>query len=257
MTIAVVTGASSGMGREFVKQISRNYKGIQEIWVAARRKELLDALKEEINKPLRIFAGDITEDGIMENLQTTLLRVRPKVKLLVNAAGFGKVGVFNTIEREDQLGMVDLNCRALVRMTDLLIPYMIEGGHIIQMASAAAFMPQAGFSLYAATKAFVLSYSRSLGRELAPYGVSVTSVCPGPVDTEFFDRASSNQEEAPFKKIFMAKPEKVVAKAIKDAATGRDMSIYGFFMKAFYIVTKLIPQGLLIRIAGRFTKGAV
>lgn len=257
MTIAVVTGASSGMGREFVKQISNNYKSIQEIWVVARRKERLDALKEEINKPLRIFTGDITENGTVETLQSALHRVRPKIKLLINSAGFGKVGDFNTIRREDQLGMIDLNCRALVQMTDLMIPYMVEGGHIIQMASAAAFMPQTGFSLYAATKAFVLSYSRSLGRELAPYGVSVTSVCPGPVDTEFFDRASSNQEMAPLKKIFMAKPEKVVAQAIKDAAAGRDMSVCGFFIKTFYIMTKLIPHGLLIRVAGRFTKGTV
>ena len=94
--------------------------------------------------------------------------------------------VRDQIDRKHETGMVDVNCKSLVYMTSLCLPYLAEGGRILQFASAAAFVPQPGFAVYAASKAFVLSYSRALNKELRPRRIAVTAVCPGPVKTEFF-----------------------------------------------------------------------
>ena len=114
------------------------------------------------------------------------------------------------------------------------------------MASAAAFVPQPGFAVYAATKSYVLSFSRALRTELRDRGITVTSVCPGPVDTPFFDKAEKLHSMADFKKAFMAAPEDVVEKAIRDAAVGRELSIYGKSIKALFAAGKLLPHCFLI-----------
>lgn len=186
MKIAIITGASSGMGREFAKQIEFLYKDLDEIWVIARRKERLEELKSHIKTKTRIFEGDLLEKDIYKELSETLEEEIPNIRMLVNAAGFGKVGKVKEIACEDQTEMIHLNCIALTHMTKLCIPYMTRGSRIVNLASASAFCPQPSFSVYAATKSYVLSFSRSLRAELSDEGILVTAVCPGPVDTEFF-----------------------------------------------------------------------
>ena len=159
MRIAVVTGASSGMGREFVMQLGYFYRNLDEIWVIARRKERLELLSEESRVPLRIFVGDLMKKTVYKEYHRTLRELSPDVRMLVNAAGFGKSGTFSDIAedgRKIQTDMVDLNCRALTRMTQMTLPYMGRGSRIINLASAAAFCPQPGFAVYAATKRFKL-----------------------------------------------------------------------------------------------------
>lgn len=195
MKIAIVTGASSGLGREFVRQITRLYKNLDEIWVVARRAERLEELKEKLPVYIRVFAGDMEEDLIYKQVLNRLENQNPDVRMLVNAAGFGKMGTIEEIAAEDkklQLRMIDLNCRGLTEMTLTCLPYMSKGSRIINVASAAAFCPQSGFAVYAATKAYVLSFSKGLGAEVRKKGIIVTAVCPGPVDTEFFDVAGTN-----------------------------------------------------------------
>ena len=169
MRTAVVTGASSGMGKEFVRQLGYFYKDLDEIWVIARRKERLEALKKESLVPVRIFEGDLLKKPVYKEYHRALKELCPDVRMLVNAAGFGKSGSFTDIAREGkkfQTDMVDLNCRALTRMTQMTIPWMGRGSRIVNLASAAAFCPQKDFAVYAATKAYVLSFSRALGSEL-------------------------------------------------------------------------------------------
>lgn len=195
MKIAIVTGASSGLGREFVRQITRLYKNLDEIWVVARRAERLEELKEKLPVYIRVFAGDMEEDLIYKQVLNRLENQNPDVRMLVNAAGFGKMGTIEEIAAEDkklQLRMIDLNCRGLTEMTLTCLPYMSKGSRIINVASAAAFCPQSGFAVYAATKSYVLSFSKGLGAEVRKKGIIVTAVCPGPVDTEFFDVAGTN-----------------------------------------------------------------
>ena len=189
MKIAVVTGASSGLGREFAKQIAARYSRFDEIWLD------LSSIDE-----LSQFKGLLEENA-------------PDIKLLVNCAGYGRSGSFEELDCDEQLGMVDVNCRALTAVTKLCLPYISQNSRIIELASAAGFMPQPDFAVYAATKAYVLSFSKALNKELKSRKITVTAVCPGPVDTEFFDIAGKDVKF--LKRMVMAKPEKVVEQAIK------------------------------------------
>lgn len=254
MRIAVITGASSGMGQEFAVQINKKCLGLDEIWLIARRKELLDDLARELIVPVRTFAMDLSEDPAYTDFLHALQTMQPQVRVAVNCAGYGKTGPFESIGLEESLGMIDLNCRALTKMTYLLLPYMPKRSYLIQVASVAGILPQPNFAVYAASKAYVLSLSRGLREELRQKGISVTAVCPGPVTTDFF--AIAEQTGSPFalKKYFMAKKEKVVALALKDAFSKKDVSVYGLSMKALRLLVKIVPQTLIIYIYGKLCR---
>lgn len=142
MKIAIVTGASSGLGREFVLQIADRFSGIEEIWAIARRKEKIEELSPLVPVKVRSFAIDLTDKNKLKMLQETLFQEKPEVKWLINAAGYGKIGAVGSINLEDEMGMVDLNNRGLVAMTHLVLPYMSKNSRIIQFSSAASFLPQ-------------------------------------------------------------------------------------------------------------------
>ncbi len=258
MKTAVITGASSGMGREALLQIADRFGGIEEIWAIARRRDRLEELRSRLPVPMRIFTLDLADPDSFDVLKKEFQTSRPHVKILVNAAGFGKIGpAGGTAGRtgdealDDETGMVQVNCAAMCAMTNLVLPYMSGQGRILQFASSAAFMPQPGFAVYAATKAFVLSYSRALNAELHSRGIVVTAVCPGPVRTEFFEVAETGSRMPVYKKLFMASPENVVKKAIRDTMMGKSISVYGFWMKAFRIACKVIPHGCILKFMER------
>lgn len=247
--IAVVTGASSGMGREFVLQIARFYRSLDEIWVMARRRERMERLAIQSRIPLRIFAGDITRKKVLRTLQDALDKENPDIRMLINSAGFGKSGTVEEIAAADkniQADMIDLNCRALTGITVMCLPFMKKGSRIINLASAAAFCPQPFFAVYAASKSYVLRFSRALGMEVRSRGIYVTAVCPGPVKTEFFQ--NSGELKNPLKKLTAADASAVVRKALKDSRAKKDMSVYGAGMKAARISAKLLPHRLVMRL---------
>lgn len=256
MKIAIITGASSGMGREFARQAENLYKDLDEIWVIARRKERLLSLKNQLLTNVRIFEGDLLEKEIYVELESMLKEMKqkdmnPDIRMLVNAAGFGKIGKVKEIPCEQQLEMIHLNCIALTHMTKLCIPYMSNGSRIINLASAAAFCPQPSFGVYAATKSYVLSFSRSLRMELKDEQIFVTAVCPGPVATEFFQVAGKKEKNS-IKDAVTVKPEKVVKQALLDAKVKKEISVYGIPMKLSRIASKLIPHALILKIMKAF-----
>ena len=217
MKIAIVTGASSGMGKEMVYHLADRFDGLSEIWVIARRKEFLDSFAGNIPVRVRVFPLDITKASDLDILRTALIERHPDVRMLVNAAGVGFTGTIGDIPKEQTKAMLRLNIEALTEVTELVLPYLSAGSRIIQFASAAAFLPQPGFSVYAATKAYVLSYSRALAAELHEHGIFVTAVCPGTVQTEFLELALNGKPLPSYKKMIMAKPKMVVKKAIDDS----------------------------------------
>ena len=258
LQIAVVTGASSGMGRETVIQLADRFACLAEIWVLARRKDRLIQLESQVPVRLRIFEADITNEEDLNRFQNVLRKESPHIRFLVNAAGYGKTGRSGQIDWKVESGMVDLNCKSLLSMTQIGLPYLAEGGRIIQYASAAAFLPQPGFAVYAASKAFVLSYSRALNRELKSRRITVTAVCPGPVQTEFFQVMEEGGQTEPYpiyKRLVMAKPEKVVKKAIEDSILGKSVSVYGIAMNGFRLMCKLLPQEWILSVMEDRKKG--
>lgn len=242
MKIAIITGASSGMGREAAFQIGDRFGGIEEIWLIARRKERLEELEGRIPAGIRCFGMDVASQEDREKFARVLLAEKPDVKILINAAGFGKIGRVGELDAESEQGMVRLNCGALCAMTAMVLPYMSRNSRILQFASAASFLPQPKFAVYAATKSFVLSYSRALGAELKSRDICVTAVCPGPVKTEFFDIAETTGKIPLYKKLVMADAKKVVGKALRDGAMGKSVSVYGMTMKAFCALCKILPH---------------
>ncbi len=245
--IALVTGASSGLGMEAVRQIAEVFPSLKEIWITARREERLKLLEKELPGRIRSFPGDITDPGTRNTIGEALKAEGAQIMLLVNAAGFGKLGREGNLSEAESAGMIRVNCEALTLMTELCLPYLTIKSRVLQFASAAAFMPQPGFAVYAATKAYVLSYSQALGKELAGRGITVTAVCPGPVDTEFFDLAEEHASSPKYKKYVMSKAEDVVAQALSDARAGKSVSVCGGPMKAFRLAAKLLPADLLLK----------
>ena len=248
MKIAIVTGASSGMGREFALQLT-DYINVDEIWVIARREDALAALQSQCKCAVRPIALDLCKDESFAHYEQMLSVSRPDVRLLVNAAGFGKFGSFQRVSLEDDMRMIDLNCKALVRMTRLTLPYMHQGSHIIQLDSLSAFQPVPYITTYGASKSFVLSYSRSINQELKPKGIRVMSVNPGWVKTEFFNHAfqTDHSEVQNFDRLYEAKD--VVKTALHDLyETKKDVSIHGLPVRLQVLAVKLLPHKLVMRI---------
>ena len=234
MRIAIITGASSGIGREFARQIPRLYKSLDELWVVARRTDRLKELARKSEVPVRIFDGD------MMRIEKELERYGADIRMLVNAAGYGKIGAAEELRIDEQCEMVDLNCRSLTRLSLLCLPYMTKGSRIINIASAAAFAPQPGFAVYAATKSYVYSFSQAIREEVKDRGIVVTAVCPGPVDTEFFDRAGELKNS--WKATVRADVTGVVRQALRDSVRRKPASVYGAAMKGARVLSKIMPD---------------
>ncbi len=247
MNIAIITGASSGLGREFAKQIDSNLaNSIDEIWLIARRIERLEELSNHLRKKTRIIKMDITNELYMQQFRDMLACEKPIVKMLLNCAGFGLLGHFNDISLDEQLGMLEVNCKALTKMTYYVIPYMKKNSRIIQLASSAAFLPQPNFAVYAATKSYVLSFSYALGEELRDREIIVTAVCPGPIKTEFFDIAEKYGANLAIKKLSMVEAPGVVRAALRASAKRRSLSVYSPLIKSMHILTKILPTKFLL-----------
>ena len=245
MKIAVITGASSGMGREFVLQLSRQKK-FDEIWVIARRTDRLEALRDEVDVPIRAISLDLTREESIAEYQKLLAEEQPIVDVLVNASGVGRFGTFADMDLETMYRMIDLNSKAYVGMTYATLPYLQSGSEVYQLDSLSSFQPVPYICVYGATKAFVLSFSRALNVELKARGIRMMAVCPGWVKTEFFDHAVTDDTITYYNKIY--KPEQVIARALRDMKRGRDVSICGFRIRAQVFFTKLLPHRLVMKI---------
>ena len=240
------------MGKDFVKELQKE-KNVDEIWMIARRKELLDAMKEKSDGKLRTFALDLTDMSSFQTIEKVLKTEKPQIQYLVNAAGAGRMGTVEEIAYKDHAFVLDINVRALTCMSRICLPYMGEGCRIIQLCSSSAFLPQPEFASYAASKAYVLSFSRALRQEVKKKGITVTAVCPGPVNTEFFEAAGG--EIAPAKKRFLVESKDVVAKALKDAKKGKELSIYGTGMKLVHLAGKVLPTRVVLAVMSGMLTG--
>lgn len=248
MKVGIITGASSGMGRELVLQIAEK-EMFDELWVIARREEALESLKQVIKTKVRPIALDLVKAESFETYKELLKQEKPDVAFLANVAGFGKFGRYDQIALQDCMDMIDLNCKALVAITQLTLPYMKRGAHILQLDSLSAFQPVPYINVYGSTKSFVLSYSRALNRELKTEGIRVMSVNPGWVKTEFFDHATQSSNDAVTYYNVMYEAKDVIKTAIHDLYhTKKDVSIHGLPIKLQVLGVKLLPHKLVMNI---------
>ena len=232
-SIVIITGASSGIGMEFALQIDAHLRKTDEIWLIARNRQKLKTLASQMRNNARILTMDITVGAQIDRLRDMLAEEHCRIRMLVNSAGYGIIGDVAELRLQEQTGMVQLNCEALTAVTRCCLPYMSRGSRIIQMASSAAFVAQPGFAVYAATKAYVDSFSLALRQELKERKIYVTSVCPGPVDTPFFDMAEKHGSTLSVKKLTLVSPEQVVQKALRDSCHKRTRSVCSLPIQAF------------------------
>ena len=242
MNIAVITGASSGMGKEFCSRLFSEKDGsigapYDEIWVIARSSDKLQSIAKSLDE---------------KRIRVVPLK-KPAIRLLVNCAGMGKSGAFAEQSVEDTHTAISLNCEALSTVTRVCLPYMTghdgkRSGTIINIASSAGFLPQPYFAVYAASKSYVISFSRALAEELRSSRITVTCVCPGPVDTDFI-KVSKNDPDATFTGIkakFVTTTDKLIPAAIRAAKKGKTMLVYGFGQKCLHLTSKIVPTNLVL-----------
>lgn len=216
MRIAVITGASSGLGAEFARQLDESKKEqFDEFLLIARRKDKLNELAQTLKHKSTIIAVDITDKNNILKIKEWLEENKPTISVLVCAAGMGIQGNTEELSREDNNAMIDLNCRAAVDITTMSIPYLERGSRIIEICSTAGFQPIPGLNVYAATKAFLIYYTKTLHYEMLGKGVCVTAVCPYWVkDTEFIEKSEIKKKG--FKNYaFASKSKNVVKRALR------------------------------------------
>lgn len=247
MDIAVVTGASSGLGREFVRQISQKKDAPDEIWAVARRKERLEELSDIAECTVRAIPLDLTKKESFDFLEKLFISENPTIKILVNAAGFGRMGKNEDISRKEDEGIIDLNCRASVSLTDAALPYMKKKSRILQICSVAAFQPLTGLNTYAASKAFLMSHAKALHYELIRYGINVTAVCPFWIrETEFITGIKKTDERAVKHFPFYSKPPFVVRWALRDSRFNLWVSTPGPVATIMRIFSKITPHFIIV-----------
>ena len=244
--VALITGASAGLGVEFARQLSK--RGDRLVLVA-RRKERLDELAKELGNA-RAVAIDLSKKDSAAKLMADVDSNGETVELLVNNAGFGLIGRFADLDATREREMIDLNVGALMDLCRAVAPAMIErkSGGILNVASTAAFQPGPKMAVYFATKAFVLSLSEALHEELRPHGIKVSCLCPGPTRTEFGDVAGVGGNGL-FDRVAM-EADQVVEVGLKGLEANDAVVIAGWLNKVTAASTRFAPRSVVRKIAG-------
>jgi len=253
---ALITGASSGIGYEFSQILAA--KGYDLI-ITARNTEKLDQLREKILEEYQVNVTVIPKDLSIvtssKELYLEIKRQKLKITLLINNAGFGDYNEFSTSDIEKQLQMVQLNISSVISLTRYFVEDMkiSNYGKILNVSSILAFFPMPLFSVYAATKSFVLSFSEALNEELKPTNISITCLCPGPTRSNFTKNSEMEHSRA-YKNLKQAKPKDVAKLGIRAMLKGNRTVIYGFGNKILVFSTRLGTRGLVLKIS-KFISG--
>lgn len=241
--IAIITGATGGLGEEFVKQLI--FREPDEIWAVARNKEKLERLKAAYGTKIVLISLDLSKEEEIAQLSKRLLEEKPLITYLINNAGLAKMASYRDFSPEEISRTVDLNCKAPVLLCKYCIPYMECGSRILNISSASAFQPNPYINLYAASKVFERHYSRALNVELKDTGITATAVCPSWVDTDMLIK-EKNGKKVHFPGLVTA--ERVVRQAFQDADLGKDMSVCSLYVKIQHLNVKLMPQRLAMKL---------
>lgn len=250
MRVAIITGASSGLGVQFARQLRRYFPEIEQVWLVARRRERLEALADSLQGlDCQVLPLDLRDKSSFAALADKLAAEKPEVGVLINNAGCGYLSDVGKGPLDQQLTMTELNVTALTAITHLVLPYMGCGSRIILVSSIASFCANARLTVYSSTKAYVSSFARGLSLELKGSGIGVTAVCPGPMATEFVSVGHITGNSPRFEALPYCKPEKVVAGTLAAAKAGRVFYTPTAFYKFYRVLAKLLPHALVARLA--------
>lgn len=233
----------------FVKALIKSADCPSQVWIVARRLDRLEELAKLSDRLVPVKADLLKDEGI-DVIKDKLNSEKPEVTLLINCAGMGKKGDIADRSSSDISDAITLNCTALSVLTREVIPFMPPKSHIINVGSSAAYLPQPHFTVYAASKSYVVSFSRALARELKKKPIYVTVVCPGPVETEFNKLATdgASAEFTGFRKLVAADADKLAAASLKASRRKCVMYVYGLPNKALHVAAKLMPVGLYLKL---------
>ena len=251
MKTAIITGASSGLGREFARQLTDVFPDIACCWLIARREDRLEEVaREMVGVETVCLPLDLCDPAAFTALEEKLVAEKPEVAMLINNAGCGYLGLMGETRTDLQTRMVDLNVRALTAVTNLVIPYMPAGAHILSTSSIAAFCPTPRMTVYGATKAYVSSFTVGLSEELRRREISVTAVCPGPMKTEFLEVGNIAGRSPAFELLPYCDQVRVAEGALRAAKAGRTIYTPRLFYKFYRLLAKVTPVKLMVK----FTK---
>jgi hypothetical protein len=248
---ALVTGSSSGIGADIARELAKRGHGVT---LVARRKDRLKVLADELARAhhvrAEVIAADLTDADSRGALPGRIEALGLVVDILVNNAGFTTMGPVHRATRDAELSMVRTNIEAVVDLCTLFAPGMVtrHRGAILNTASTAAFQPLPGQAVYGASKSFVLSYGRALGTELKGTGVTVTTLCPGPVETGFAEASGLTDEEAgaALPKFMWVPAEQVAKAAVEALAAGRAVVIPGAANRVGAMAAQLVPKSWIL-----------
>ena len=251
MRTAIVTGASSGLGREFVRQMAEVFPEIECYWLIARRVDRLAELAEMLpDKQVECLSLDLCDTMSFMALQEKLAAERPEIALLVNNAGCGYLGNIGEVDTASQTRMIDLNLRALTAVTNMTVPFMVPGSCILNVSSIASFCPNPRMTVYSAGKAYVPAYTVGAAEELKAKGITVTAVCPGPMDTEFIRLGGIEGNSRMFEMLPYCDQVRVAGGALRATRAGRTIYTPKLFYKFYRVLAKVTPVKLMVK----FTK---
>lgn len=254
---ALITGASAGFGAEFARQLAPVAHGLV---LVARRGDRLEALKSEIHETfpdcdVRVYVADLADESARAGFADWIARENVKIDFLINNAGLGDHGDFESASWDRLRAMLDVNIGALTHLTHLLLPALKKSGRaaILNVSSVAGFFPLPSMAVYSATKAYVTSFSEALRIELLDTGVSVTTLCPGPVETEFFDMATreGDQENAAHYKTmpaFTVSVHEAVRAALEAVAADKARVVPGLWLMLSVCAAAVVPFWIIRRI---------
>lgn len=249
MKAAIITGASAGLGLEYLKAAPTYFPDVDEFWLIARRKDKLEEAAKSVDKPCRILPLDLTDKDSYKRLAEELASANPDVTLLINNSGCGFLGNVGEGELDRQLQMIDLNLRGLTAVTHLVLPYMHKGGRILNISSIASFCPNARMTVYSAGKSYVTAFSYGIGEELRAKGITCTAVCPGPMDTEFIYLGEIKGKSKTFDVMPYCNPAAVVKGSYKAALRGKSCYTPKAFYKFYRLLAKLLPVRLVMKMS--------
>ncbi len=251
MSIAIITGASSGLGSCYVDAVTKVFPEIEELWLIARREERLrQVAAAHPDKRCVVIPMDMTNMDAHKALAQRLEREKPQIQVLINDAGAAGGAPFEQMELDHMLKIIDLNCKGATAITKTCLPYVVDGGTILKVSSTSAFVPNTNLIVYCASKSYVSALCLGLREELRHRRINVCAVCPGLMLTETSRKGDMIELTDGQKRLPVIDPQVAAVKSLRAAKRGRAVYTTGAPYKAYRLLAKLVPHVALVKFAG-------